>query len=155
MKEIIEVLRQELILCSRILELSKLQQKILVRNEADEARSIAAKIEPLLSNLGKVEESKRQLLRQQQCDTIVDLLAKSYRNAEREMAIRLLEKLDKDMQELKAISAQNQSLLRRNMGYIDFSINVITQTAAGTTYASSGGQSAEPSSGMKMFDTNI
>lgn len=155
MKEIIEILRQEMIFCGRILELSKKQTEKLVQNEAAEASTVAVEIESLLLRLGHIEENKQQLLAQTKSEDMAAFLAGQPRTKERNMALSLLQKLEKQMKELQVLSVQNHELLQRNIQYIDFTINVITQTAAGPTYASSGGLGTETSGSVKMFDKNI
>ena len=155
MKEIIEILRQQLILCGRILEISQKQQQNLVKHAAAASGAAAAEMEPLLVSLQKSEAAKIQLLRTLGIRDLSEAIAKQPTSREKEMALRLLEKLQQVMKGLKELNGHNQELLKRNMQYIDFNINVITQATAGTTYGASGGQPAQPDGGMKMFDTNI
>jgi flagellar biosynthesis/type III secretory pathway chaperone len=112
-------------------------------------------MEPLLVSLQKSEAAKIQLLRTLGIRDLSEAIAKQPTSREKEMALHLLEKLQQVMKGLKKLNGRNQELLKRNMQYIDFNINVITQATAGTTYGASGGQPAQPDGGMKMFDTNI
>ena len=155
MKEIIEILRQQLILCGRILAISQKQQKHLVEHAAAASRAVAAEMEPLLVSLQKSEANKDALLKKISGHDIAAFIRRQPKSMERDMAQRLLEKLQAVMAELKALNGHNQELLKRNMQYIDFNINVMTQAAAGTTYEATGGQPAQPDAGVKMFDTNI
>ena len=155
MKEIIEILRQQLILCGRILAISQKQQKQLVEHAATASGATAAEMEPLLASLQKSEANKDALLKKISGHDIAEFIRRQPKSMERDMAQRLLEKLQAVMGELKALNGHNRELLKRNMQYIDFNINVMTQAAAGTTYEATGGQPAQPDAGVKMFDTNI
>ena len=93
MKEIIEILRQQLILCGRILEISQKQQQNLVKHAAAASGAAAAEMEPLLVSLQKSEAAKIQLLRTLGIRDLSEAIAKQPTSREKEMALHLLEKL--------------------------------------------------------------
>ena len=53
------------------------------------------------------------------------------------------------LQQLQEAKEANKQYLDRNMKFIDFNINVMTQTEAGATYGSG------PVQGRKMFQADV
>ena len=76
----------------------------------------------------------------------------------KEMWQQLSARLDKQeeiLQELKGINSRNMQFLDRHSKFIDYSINVMTQTSAGVTYGTPGDNGGMPVQGRKMFDTGV
>jgi hypothetical protein len=138
-----------------MLEISRKQQKSLVDQATADPAATAAVLEPLLVSLQKSEEEKTKLLQRLGTQNLVAAIGRYPDSLEQDMAFRLLAKLQSVMSELQSLSGQSQELLKRNMQYIDFNINVVTRTTTGTTYGASGGQPTQSDGAVKMFDTNI
>ena len=155
LREIIEVLRQQYIICNRLGELADLQREHLMKGQAKGSAEVSTQIESLLPQLGKIEKTKEAILAQAASRDVAALLEKQPSSREREMAVLLLDKLQEKLGELQKKSAQNDILLKKNMQFVDFSVNVMTQKSADTTYAATGTQGTDPVLGMKMFDADV
>lgn len=156
MKEILDILRQELILCTRIRDISQQQRDVLAETLNGKAVStITQQINELLTQLGKLEQRKQKLLAQNGEKTLKGLLLRQPFSAEKTLAGQLLTKLSGIIKELQLTSMNSRALLQRNMQYVEFSINVMTQASAGTTYTPPGGADSNTTHAKKMFDQSV
>ena len=156
MKEILDILRQELILCNRLCELGEKQQ--LGLTESLDGRKISAEaqqIEALLMQLGSLEQRKNKLLEHFGEKTLKGLLLRQPFSQEKTLAGQLMTKLSSTIHKIQQISLNSRSLLQRNLQYIDFSVNVMTQASAGTTYTAPGSMPPETLRAKKMFDQSV
>ena len=120
MKDIIDILRQQLILCRRLLELAQAQKIELVKTDAVAARKLTSEIEPVMADINSLEKRKEELLT-----------------------------------DLKAVNSANMQYLDRHTKFIDYNINVMTQTSAGVTYGTPGDDGGMPVQGRKMFEAGV
>ncbi len=156
MKEILGILRQELVLCMRLSELTEQQRTALAKTlDSQEAAAAVQQMEPLLKQLGKAEKQKAFLLAQAGESTMADFLQKQLSSPEKQLFEQLLEKLAHVSQKLQRAGAGNDVLLQRNLQYIAFNINVMAQAQADATYASSGGDETNTLQTKKMFDRSV
>ena len=155
MKDVIEILRQQIVLCTRLMELIKEQRPEIIGGRAKEASALASAMEPLMTKLMALEKKQKQLLFTLRAKDISTWLADQPESKEQAMAMLLLEKQQKLTAALKEESAVNRQFLDRNIKFIDYSVNVMTQTAAGVTYGTPEGNGGRPVQGQKMFDANI
>ena len=156
MKEILGILRQELVLCMRLSELTEQQRTALAKTlDSQEAAAAVQQMEPLLKQLGKAEKQKALLLAQAGESTMADFLQKQPPSPEKQLFEQLLEKLAHVSQKLQRAGAGNDVLLQRNLQYIAFNIKVMAQAQADATYASSGGDETNTLQTKKMFDRSV
>lgn len=156
MKEVIDILRQQLIICKRAMEVSQKESAVLKGKMGQSSlEELVRQLEPLLAGLGTMEKRKQQLLVSMGEETLGAWLLKQPDSAEKRVAEQLLEKLQQQLRHLQQVNGQSQLLLQRNMQYIEYSVNVMTQVSAGTTYTSP--KDAEPQlmRGTKMFDKSV
>ena len=69
--------------------------------------------------------------------------------------MQLLKKMQKALDQLKTMAGDNRQYLEKNMGYIDYNINVLTGAAAGVTYSAAEAGGIGTVNGTKMFEVNI
>lgn len=156
MKEILGILRQELVLCTRLSELVGQQETELAKTlDSQTAASVVQHMDPLLKQLGKAEKQKTMLLAQAGESTIAGFLQKQPPSPEKELFGQLLDKLARVSQKLRQAGDGNAVLLQRNLQYIAFSINVMAQAQADTTYAPTGGDESKTLQTKKMFDRSV
>ena len=155
MQEFIQFLRQQLVLCLRLLELSGQQREALIHTAAPAVRRLTKEIETVIIDLNLLEKRRQAFLQQQKAQSAVEWLSTQRDSLEKNMALQLVGKLEKALNQLKTVAGDNKQYLDKNMSYIDYNINVLTGAVAGVTYsaAEAGGVGTLP--GTKMFEANI
>ena len=93
MKEVIKILREQLILCAHMEEVIEQQKKVLLKHSAGTAASDAAKkLELLLLELGKIEARQQAFIGQSGYTSWGDFLQQQPESVERVLAVQLLQK---------------------------------------------------------------
>ena len=143
MQEFIQFLRQQLVLCLRLLELSGQQREALIHTAAPAVRRLTKEIETVIIDLNLLEKRRQAFLQQQKAQSAVEWLSTQRDSLEKNMALQLVGKLEKALNQLKTVAGDNKQYLDKNMSYIDYNINVLTGAVAGVTYsaAEAGGES--------------
>ena len=155
MKDIIDILRQQLILLGRLLELAKAQKEKLVHTDAEAARKLSADMEPIMIDISSLDKRKDGIMAELHTHSLLEWLEKQPESSDKAMLQTLLNKQEDILQELKGINSRNMQFLDRYSKFIDYSINVMTQTSAGVTYGTPGDNGGMPVQGRKMFDTGV
>lgn len=155
MQELIEVLRLRLVLGQRMLELTKRQQELLIGLDAAGVQKVTKEMEPVLGSLNTAEKKTQSFLQSVGAADMAAWLGEQPANRMKAMAQQLLEKQSGVLQQLKEASGSNQQHLQRNIDYIDYSVNVMTQTTAGVTYGTPDSDGGRPVQGNKMFEANV
>lgn len=152
MKEIIDILRQRLILAMSIQKQAAAQREALKAADAREVRRITKEIDALLTKMGLLDKKQERLLGS---STFAQWLEGQEDSPEKQMAVKLLQKLREQLLQLKTSNIGNMDLLQRNIKFVDYNVNVMTQTSAGVTYGAPQGSGGGPVQGRKMFDTGV
>ncbi|WP_297965079.1 flagellar protein FlgN [uncultured Anaerovibrio sp.] len=154
MKDIIDILRQQLLLLSRLLELVQIQREKLIKIDAEAARRLSAEIEPVMIDISSLDKRRDSIMSDLKVKDFGKWLKDQPNSPDKEVLSRLLAEEEKILHKLKEINSQNMQFLDRHSEFIDYSINVMTQTSAGVTYGTpnNGGM---PVQGRKMFDTGV
>lgn len=155
MKDIIDILRQQLILLGRLLELAKAQKEKLVHTDAEAARKLSADMEPIMIDISSLDKRKDGIMAELHTHSLLEWLEKQPESSDKAMLQTLLNKQEDILQELKGINSRNMQFLDRHSKFIDYSINVMTQTSAGVTYGTPGDDGGRPVQGRKMFDAGV
>ncbi len=155
MKDIVDILRQQLVLSKRLLELAQAQRIELVKTDAVAARKLASEMEPILANINSLEKRKAELLANLGEDNLSTWLSKLPYSPDKKVLGTLIENQEIVLRELKKTNDSNQQYLDRHAKFIDYSINVMTQTSAGVTYGTPGDDGGRPVQGRKMFEAGV
>lgn len=155
MKDIIDILRQQLVLCRRLLELAQAQRQELVKTDAVAARKLAGEMEPVVAKVNSLEKRKAELLAGLGEPSVSALVSKMPYSPDKKVLGTLITNQDNVLQELKRINTDNLQYLDRHAKFIDYNINVMTQTSAGVTYGTPGDDGGMPVQGRKMFEAGV
>ena len=155
MQEFIQFLRQQLVLCLRLLELSGQQREALIHTAAPAVRRLTKEIETVIIDLNLLEKRRQAFLQQQKAQNAVEWLSTQRDGLEKNMALQLVGKLEKALNQLKTVAGDNKQYLDKNMSYIDYNINVLTGAVAGVTYSAAEAGGVGTLIGTKMFEANI
>ncbi len=155
MREAIKVIRKQMLLNTRLLELFEALREALRTDTSGKSVSQAVQqMEPLLSEFAKLEREQQKFLGERQKNNMWEFVQAQPSSVERDVALRLLQQLGDVQQRLRSESEESRLLLARSKEFVDFHMNVLSETQAGTTY---GPQDAERERerGMRLFDQNV
>lgn len=100
-------------------------------------------------------KKRKAFLQQQKAQNAVEWLSTQRDGLEKNMALQLVGKLEKALNQLKTVAVDNKQYLDKNMSYIDYNINVLTGAVAGVTYSAAEAGGVGTLTGTKMFEANI
>lgn len=155
MQEFLQLIRQQLILCLRLKELSQQQRDALVHTEPVLVQKLTKDIEMVIIDLNRLEKKRQEFLQGHQIKTAAQWVEAQPDCKEKNMLKQLLAKQAEVLAELKMAASSNMQYLDKNMSYISYNINVMTGTAAGATYGLPDTSSQAAVQGTKMFEANI
>lgn len=155
MQDFIQFLRQQLVLCLRLLDLANQQKEALIHMSAQDVQRLTKEIETVVIDLNLLGQKRQKFLQQHGVPSDAAWLASQPDGAEKQMAQKLFNKIQGALTQLKAASGDNRQYLEKNMSYIDYNVNILTGAAAGVTYNAAEAGGIGTVTGTKMFEANI
>ena len=146
MKEMVGLLRQKLLLIQKLIEHAAELRKALVSCDAEEVRALSKKAEPLVEELSKLEDT----VAAKSGGVAANWVETQPESPGKELAGKLVQAINVKLYDLKIAHLANTALLGKNMAYLDYNINVLTQTTASATYGRGNGEQ-----GLKMFEADV
>lgn len=155
MKEIISVIRSEILILKEALEkTTALKEAIKLANDAKEVKTLAKEAEGLLSKLSETADLKESFLTKRKENSIEEYLEAQQLSETREVVMRLFRQAKGLEAELAREINITKELLKRSSAFVDFRMNVIAGVKAGATYGSPA-QNQGNVAAKKMFDANV
>ncbi len=155
MEEMLHLLEEELSLCNKLNEAAEKQRMALKDNlDGQAAGGTAQVVNRLLETLAALEKKKEDFLNRAEAPTMMEAIRRQPYSSDKQRARKLLKDVDETLRELKRLCFTNQSLLERDMDYLNFNINVMTQAQAGPGYAAPE-QAPKAVQGRKLFDQSV
>lgn len=151
MENAIKLLREQTVLCRRSLELFTKLIELLEQNSADLSESIL-KIEKVMPELRKNADQSQKFLQSKNCKNFAEFLGNQEKSIQRDVAQRLLAQSEILQEKLKRQINSAQLLTDSGAAFVNFSLNLMSQTSAGKTY---GEQNLSSQSKFQMIDANI
>jgi len=152
----IALLRQQLLLSTGCLDKFQTLKEALQRSSSGVGVTAAVQaLEPALGELSRLETGQRKCLGKNSTETLAAFVEAQPVSVERDVALRLLAKVQKVSAELQQQIESSSSLLSRSKSYIDFNVNLMSGTAASATYGPPEYNSAEPLRERKMFEADV
>ncbi len=152
MEETISLLREQTILCSRLLKLFADLIIILKSNSLEMAETIK-KIEPLITELSRNAEKSQLFLKKAGVKTFGDFLDFQEQGVKLDVARRLLNQAENLQARLKNQTESASRLLENGGAFVSFNLNVLSQTAAGGTYGAEAVAGSQRT--RRIFDANV
>ncbi len=154
------VLHKILNIYQELLLLSQQKKQVIVAVKPQELEKITKQEEVLIMQVGKLENMRGKIVRELM--TVHGMLegdaslARLQEIASPDMREKLTvfnEKIDAVMTELVPLNKLNSELIEQALGFINYNINILSQTAVGPTYAAKG--QANEQTKRTVFDAKV
>lgn len=162
-KRLVTILADLLKLYQKLLELSEKKQKTLVAVQAAELDAITRQEEQIVIEIGKMEALRKSIIREIdvaenqgiQNMTLSQICELPIPDTE---IGNLLKDINKEFNEvtkkLQAANERNTRLIEQALSFINFNVNLLTQTTVGPTYAPQG-QQGQSTVNRTVFDRKV
>ncbi|HWQ61266.1 MAG TPA: flagellar protein FlgN [Negativicutes bacterium] len=159
--KLVALLAEMAALYQAILELSRQKRDILIAVKPQDLEAVTKREELLILQVGKLEAARVKLMQQLVAASGVSADGLTLTDVKRLAGPAIAEELDKVaadfdriMLELAPVNKLNAELIQRALGFINYNINILTQSTTGPTYAPQG--KGEPDSHVrKLVDQKI
>ena len=155
MKEAIALLRKQLLLGNSCVDWMRELKEALIHNSGAEITGTVQALEPALGDYVRLEEEQAAFLMTQKSPRMSAFVASQPDSVERDVAFRLVDKVNSLGRVLRESIALNQQLMSRSKEYIDFHVNLMSGVDAGTIYSAPGGPGRDGGRERKMFDSSV
>ena len=153
MDKVIKLLREQMILCSRINEIfNDLNTAFKEARSGFDVTSSVQKIEPLMRDLSKNDASISEFLKSVNVDDLKSFIEMQPDGVERNVASRLLNQVSELQKRLRHQITNAARLMINSKKFIDYNVNVMTQTVANDIYSS--GRELGQHQRRRVFDAN-
>ena len=155
MNIIIKILREQMILCKRLNEIFEQLQNSLKENTAGQGvTSSVQTIEPLMMDLSKIETKIKEFLKETGYTNIKTFIESQPAGIEHDVALRLLSQVSQLQEKLRHRVVNSSQLLVKSKTFIDYNLNVMSQTVANNTYGLPG-KELQNQRRRRIFETNV
>lgn len=149
------LMKAELSLTLRLYEQSEAQKKALKENLNGKAVSEATEaIEKTLREMEAHEKSKAALLTEMHADTIEDVVGRMPYSKEKTRVRQQMKRLKDLLEKMRGVVESSRILLKKDMDYLTFSLNVMTAASAAPGYGTPDAPE-QATQGRKLFDQSI
>ncbi|MBR4153555.1 MAG: flagellar export chaperone FlgN [Selenomonadaceae bacterium] len=152
MDETIKILREQIILCSRLPELLDELIKIM-RENSPEVQEPIRKIETVMRELSENEKKAQTFLKRVKAKNFSEYLAAQKKNIQRDMAEKLLKKSAEVQSRIKTQSEELKMLLQNGKKFVEFNLNILSKTSASETYGNRAQRDSQRT--RRIFDANV
>ena len=153
MDKVIKLLREQMILCSRLNEIfNDLNTAFKEARSGFDVTSSVQKIEPLMRDLSKNDSAISEFLKSINVDNLSTFIELQSAGVERNVATRLLNQVVDLQKRLRHQITNAARLMVNSKKFIDYNVNVMTQTVADDIYNS--GRELGQHQRRRVFDAN-
>ncbi len=155
MEEVIKLLRQQMVIYSKLSALLESLKAALHQREDSRKVSDAVKqIERMYAELSRLQRQQEKFLKTGQKENMASFVQAQPASVERDVAMRLLLQVDALQKKMIGQSASAKELLRHSKEFMEYHINLISRARAEGTYAPPEAGAA-PGGSRRMFDANV
>lgn len=149
------LLKAELSLTLRLYEQAETQKKALKENLNGKAVSEATEaINKTLRELDAYENDKKALLTEMQADDIEAVVGRMPYSQEKTRVRQQMKRLGDLLEKMRGVVESSRGLLKKDMEYLNFSLNVMTAASAAPAYGTPDAPE-QATQGRKLFDQSI
>ena len=157
--KLITLLNQTLTLYQALLALSRKKRDVLVEARPQELEQLTKQEEVLIIEAGRLETARLNLAREiaaaaglpPAATALSSLIDKADRETARELSA-LSESFEQVTKELLEINGLNTKLIEQSLDFINYNINILSQSVVGPTYLPKG-QPLDKGSSRTILDT--
>ena len=154
MEQAIKMLREQMILCKRLVELFDALRNELKNNSSGAGVTAAVQaIEPVMLKLSKQDKQIQEFLKSTQFANLQEFVAAQSESVEKNVAERLLSQNINLQKELNNKLEDSSRMLLNSKAFIDFTMNVMSRTTASDIYGPPG--TAMRNNSQSIFRANI
>ena len=152
MEETIILLREQTVLCDRLLKLfADLTET--VKNNSLNMSSITEQIEPVIAELSKNSIQSQSFLDKMQFKNFWEFIDAQEDSVKKNVAKRLLRYNNELQTKLQRTLKTLKILTDKGKNFVDFNLNVMSRTTSTNTYGAEAQTGSQ--SGRRLFDANI
>ncbi len=152
MDEVIRLLREETVLCSRLTELFAELKKVLTENSPQVSDAVQ-KIEPVMRELSENELAAKKFLRSVNAKNFEEFVFSQQYSIQRELSERLLKQSASLHERLRNLVEETGRLLKTGRAFVDFNLNILSRTTTNNIYGAT--SETKSSGGRRIFDANV
>ena len=160
-EKLIVLLAKMVKMYTEILQLSRLKSAAIIAADMKEIEALTQKEELLIAQVRKLETARTKIMREIASDCGREIegltLAKLLELAEPEIASQLTkfsEEFNTIIRELTLVNQLNTDLIQQALGYVNYNINLLSQSVTGPTYAPQG-QNNDGSRVFRLLDRKV
>lgn len=160
-EKLFAVLQEMLNVYQTILRLSQQKKEILISAKSQELVKVTKQEEVLILQVGRLEELRGTLIREITAHHGIVEESLSLAQLQTIGTPEALEKLEtfskefgKLMAEITPLNKLNTALITQALGFVNYNMNILSQTAVGPTYAPQG-HANEQAPKRKVFDAKV
>jgi flagellar biosynthesis/type III secretory pathway chaperone len=147
MKEISILIKAQITLGKQLISLNAMQKQYLIERNTKQSSAVTLQTEQIMHKLAALENKKQQFLQN------IGAAAGLQINTDQSI-LDLKRQFQEIVVELKEQNTKNKILLKKNVEFIDFNINVMSRTVADPLYAAKGANNSILGRN-KIFDQTI
>jgi flagellar biosynthesis/type III secretory pathway chaperone len=147
MKELIILIKAQITLGKQLISLNVMQKQCLMEQNITQSVAVTLQTEQIMHQFTALENKKQQFLQNMGMDIALQV------NMDKTI-IDFKKRLHEIVIELKEQNKKNKFLLKKNVEFINFNINVMSRTVADPLYAAKGSNNSI-SGRNKIFDQTI
>ena len=158
---LLNVLNKIVSVYQTILALSEEKRKVLVAVKPQELEQITKQEETLILQAGKLEELRRKLVSEIMSihgSSITEVSLEELKKIAKPEVVLQLEAFNTQMKQIMEkivpLNEVNTKLTQQALNFVNYNINILSQTAVGPTYASKG-ESEKQAPKRTMFDAKV
>lgn len=154
-EELEELLERELIALEKIKDIAFKKTDMIINNQIEELEKTIKLEEGLINEVGLLEVDRIKLLDTWgvAVDTPISLVIERVQG-NKEKLIHISDNMGEVLEELNLRNSLNADLIRENLDWIDFNMNLITGIETPTSYGKDNKENLEPSRNS-IFDRKV
>lgn len=160
-EELLTVLSKMLSIYQAILTLTQQKHDTLVAAKSHELEQVTKQEEVLILQIGKLEDLRRNIVSELMAGHGIiegEVSLEQLHKIAAPAVVKELERFGREfsdiMAEIMPINKLNSELIKQALGFINYNINLLSQTMAGNTYAAKGKTQQEIPQ-RKIFDARV
>lgn len=157
---LLDVLKEILEIYQAILTLSQHKKQILVAVKPKELEKVTKQEEMLILRVGKLDDLRRKIISEIAADHGMKAEENSILQLQTVAPADIVGKIDSFQTDFESILAElvplnelNTELIKQALGFVNYNINILSQTAVGPTYAPQGHSNEQAK--RRVFDAKV